>query len=121
MTRTGNTGQVVTGVTGAFHNNFFKIQFDRKILNKDFLVYFLRLPDTQRIIISYAGASTIPDLNHSDFYRILIKIPSPKEQQKIASCLSSLDEIIKAQEDKIEQLKQHKRGLMQGLFPKIEN
>ena len=25
MTRTGNTGQVVTGVSGAFHNNFFKI------------------------------------------------------------------------------------------------
>ena len=119
MTRTGNTGQVVTGVTGAFHINFFKIQFDRKFLNKDFFVYFLRLPHTQRIIMSYAGASTIPDLNHSDFYGILIKIPSLKEQQKIASCLSSLDALITAQTDKIEELKLHKKGLMQGLFPKI--
>ncbi|MDO4764409.1 MAG: restriction endonuclease subunit S [Flavobacteriaceae bacterium] len=41
------------------------------------------------------------------------------EQQKIASCLSSLDELITAQSKKIEQLKQHKKGLMQGLFPKI--
>lgn len=121
MTRTGNTGQVVTGVSGAFHNNFFKIQFDRNILNKDFLVFFLRLPDTQRIILSYAGTSTIPDLNHSDFYRILMKIPSSKEQQKIASCLSSLDALITAQVEKIEQLKLHKKGLMQGLFPKLDD
>lgn len=41
----------------------------------------------------------------------------PQEQQKIASCLSALDTLITAQADKIEQLKQHKKGLMQGLFP----
>jgi type I restriction enzyme S subunit len=51
------------------------------------------------------------------------------EQQKIASCLSALDDLIIAQTKKIEQLHQHKKGLMQGLFPgssrrmfpKIEN
>jgi type I restriction enzyme S subunit len=42
-----------------------------------------------------------------------------KEQQKIASCLSALDELITAQTEKIEQLKLHKKGLMQGLFPKV--
>lgn len=42
-----------------------------------------------------------------------------KEQQKIALCLSSLDELITTQTEKIEQLKQHKKGLMQGLFPKM--
>ena len=42
-----------------------------------------------------------------------------KEQQKISSCLSSLDALIKAQAEKIEQLKKHKKGLMQGLFPKM--
>lgn len=50
---------------------------------------------------------------------ISIPFPSPKEQQKIASCLSSLDALITAQTEKIEQLKLHKKGLMQGLFPKI--
>lgn len=53
---------------------------------------------------------------------VLISFPkNKKEQKKIASCLSSLDELIKAEADKIEQLQQHKKGLMQGLFPKIEN
>ncbi|MBL4905775.1 MAG: restriction endonuclease subunit S [Flavobacteriaceae bacterium] len=42
------------------------------------------------------------------------------EQQKIASCLSALDELITSQTEKIEQLQQHKKGLMQGLFPKID-
>ena len=50
----------------------------------------------------------------------LIIPKSPKEQQKIASCFSSLDALITAQAEKIEQLKLHKKGLMQGLFPKIE-
>lgn len=46
---------------------------------------------------------------------------SGNEQQKIASCISSLDDLITAQSEKIEQLKLHKKGLMQGLFPKIND
>ena len=38
MTRTGNTGIVVTGYEGVFHNNFFKINFDRKKLDKNYLL-----------------------------------------------------------------------------------
>jgi hypothetical protein len=48
-----------------------------------------------------------------------ISMPRKKEQQKIASCLSSLDALITAQAEKIEQLKLHKKGLMQGLFPNL--
>ena len=49
---------------------------------------------------------------------LIFPIPENEmEQQKIASCLSALDEIITAQTEKIEQLQQHKMGLMQGLFP----
>lgn len=67
--------------------------------------------------ISQGG--TFDAVNSDDVRNLLVPIPSPKEQQKIASCLSSLDELITAQSKKIEQLKQHKKGLMQGLFPKI--
>ena len=44
--------------------------------------------------------------------------PTPAEQQKIADCLSSLDELIAAQARKVDALKTHKRGLMQQLFPR---
>jgi type I restriction enzyme S subunit len=50
---------------------------------------------------------------------LLLIPPSEKEQQKIAACLSSLDEIITAQTQKIEQLQRHKKGLLQGLFPNM--
>ena len=51
---------------------------------------------------------------------LLLTPKSEEEQQKIATCLSSLDALITSQAEKIEQLKMHKKGLMQGLFPKIK-
>ena len=44
--------------------------------------------------------------------------PTPAEQQKIADCLSSVDELIAAQARKVAALKTHKKGLMQQLFPR---
>lgn len=50
---------------------------------------------------------------------LIVTVPSPKEQDKIASCISSLDLLITSEAEKIEKLKLHKKGLMQSLFPKI--
>ena len=50
----------------------------------------------------------------------IVRYPTPPEQQKVAECLSSLDGLIAAQAAKIDVLKQHKRGLMQQLFPAPE-
>ena len=46
-----------------------------------------------------------------------VLLPNPIEQQKIAACLSSLDELITAHSQKLDALKEHKQGLMQNLFP----
>lgn len=115
MTRTGNTGQVVTGVNGAFHNNFFKIKFDANV-DKDFLYFFLKSHRTQHTILKLAGTSTIPDLNHGDFYRIKLNLPTLPEQQKIASFLSKIDTKIQYLTQKKELLEQYKKGVMQQLF-----
>ncbi len=96
MTRTGNTGMVITNIEGVFHNNFFKINFDRTLINKDFLVYFLSLEQTQRTILKKAGTSTIPDLNHNDFYSLTIPLPPLNEQIAIANILSDLDRYLYA-------------------------
>ncbi len=47
--------------------------------------------------------------------------PLVSEQQRIADCLSSLDELIAAQGSKLDTLKTHKKGLMQQLFPTMED
>jgi type I restriction enzyme, S subunit len=44
--------------------------------------------------------------------------PPKSEQQKIADCLGSLDELIAEQARKVDALKTHKKGLMQQLFPR---
>lgn len=53
----------------------------------------------------------------SAYQNLPVFVPKPKEQQKIADCLSSLDELITAENQKLEALQQHKKGLMQQLFP----
>lgn len=116
MTRTGNTGIVVSNVEGVFHNNFFKINFDRKKLDKNFLIYYLNHPKTQNKILILAGTSTIPDLNHKDFYSLDVPVPCLEEQQKIADFLSEVDNIIAMSEQEIESLEMQKKGAMQKIF-----
>ena len=116
MTRTGNTGIVVTGVEGAFHNNFFLMDFDKNIIDTTFLVNYLRSPRIQHLILTKAGASTIPDLNHKDFYSIEFPLAPIQEQQKIAKILSTWDKAISTTERLIENSTQQKKALMQQLL-----
>jgi len=57
------------------------------------------------------------NLKYAAFSQVSAPIPTFPEQQKIASCLSSVDELIAAQARKLASLKTHKKGLMQQLFP----
>jgi type I restriction enzyme S subunit len=54
----------------------------------------------------------------SNFAPMSVPVPKPAEQQKIAECLSSVDELMAAQARKLDALKTHKKGLMQQLFPR---
>ncbi len=93
-----------------------------KAINSDFeYLYQHFLSNGFRNYVDNVNTSSgIPHISAKQIRDFRIGFP-PRivEQQKIASCLSALDELINAQTDKIEQLQQHKKGLMQGLFPKI--
>lgn len=56
-------------------------------------------------------------ISSDGFMAMPLPISSSEEQQKIADCLSSVDELIAAQARKVDALKTHKKGLMQQLFP----
>ena len=57
-------------------------------------------------------------ISSDDFMAMPLPVSTPAEQQKIAECLSSLEELIATQARKVEALKTHKKGLMQQLFPR---
>ena len=75
------------------------------------------LNSVTRSHVSYVGN---PKLMNGVMAKIEIPFPSVPEQQRIASCLSSLDALITAETQKLEALKTHKKGLMQQLFPSPE-
>ena len=116
MTRTGNTGIVVTDVKGVFHNNFFKISYRKDRLVKDYFVAYLRQEWMQQLILTKAGTSTIPDLNHSDFYSIPVIVPPFAEQEAIAEALSDADSLIESLQQLIAKKRQIKQGAMQELL-----
>lgn len=92
----------------------------RTKLNGVFLAYYLNNVK-KRDIAQIAQGISVVHLYSSQLKSLVINIPELEEQQKIASCLSAVDELISTQSKKIEQLRQHKKGLMQKLFPKIDN
>ena len=57
-------------------------------------------------------------ISYQQFGEVEIPVPSNEEQQKIADCLASLDELIQLETQKLDVLKSHKKGLMQQLFPR---
>ena len=65
----------------------------------------------------YSEQTGVPSLTRSSIERIDVEVPNPIEQQRIADCLSSIDSYISSINEKIEQLKAHKKSLMQKLFP----
>ncbi len=97
---------------------------DLNVLRSDidgrFFSYYLN--GVQRSeLAKVAQGDTVAHLYPAQISRLSISVTEEAaEQQKIADCLSALDTRIAAQAAKIETLKQHKRGLMQQLFPAPE-
>jgi type I restriction enzyme S subunit len=87
----------------------------------EFFQYLFKLPATLLTLTSHSRGLTKDRLRlyYDDFARIPLRCPSPEEQQRIADCLTSLDDLIAAQTQKLEALKTHKKGLMQQLFPSL--
>jgi type I restriction enzyme S subunit len=90
----------------------------RSSLNGEFLAYYLSYALKENIS-KIAQGDAVVHLYATQLKKLEISFPSLPEQQKIAACLSSLDDLITAQTQKIEQLQRHKKGLLQGLFPNM--
>lgn len=94
-------------------SNIVWIENTQAELSNELLYYLLSRIDWTRL-----NSNTITRIYGDDLRNLLLAFPTDlEEQQDIADCLTSLDELIAAQAEKIEALKAQKKGLLQGLFP----
>ena len=97
------------------NNHAHVLKFSHKY-TQDIVESYLNMINLQDFLTGMAQ----PKLNRAKLDIIPIPLPEEEEQQKIANCLYEVDKIITEQSNKVEQLKAHKKGLMQGLFPSLE-
>ena len=111
-------GKMALTVTPSITNQQINAVVPNKRALGEFLYYALaNLTPWIKII---PATNTLPIINKTDFSKIAILHPGKDEQQRIADCLTSLDALIAAETQKLEALKTHKKGLMQQLFPSLE-
>lgn len=108
-------------INGYIYDGWFVLREYENHYYKTFLLQLLNSDYMQRQYQKLSAGGIVQNISSEIVYKTILFHTSFREQQKIASCLSSLDALITAQTEKIEQLKLHKKGLMQGLFPKIND
>ena len=84
------------------------------------IFWYYWLVQHQRELVRHSSGSTFLEIRKTGLKQIPIVRPNKDEQQKIADCLGSLDDLVAAGRQKLEALQQHKQGLMQQLFPRLE-
>ena len=108
-----NSGDVALAkINGAINQAILCLKSD---FSNAFIYQYLSLKKNNIVATYIQGGQG--NLSGEIVKSIKLFFPQQKEQQKIASCLSSLDDLITAQTQKLETLKTHKKGLMQQLFP----
>ena len=113
------TGKIYHYINGKYdlHQRCYRLFNFKNILGK-FLFYFFSIHFYKRFS-KMTAKNSVDSIRLNMITEMPIFVPSLPEQQKIADCLTSLDERIEAQGEKIATLKEHKKGLMQQLFPSL--
>lgn len=111
-----NSGEVaLSQIDGAINQAILCL---RHKTNNAFVYHYLT-HIKNRIIAKYLQGGQ-GNLSGQIIKAIHLYFPQPEEQEKVANCLSEMDFILTQQFNKVEKLKAHKRGLLQRLFPSLE-
>ncbi|MDU0612110.1 restriction endonuclease subunit S [Pseudomonas aeruginosa] len=88
--------------------------------NNDFYAYYFQTAGWHQYMRQASSTGARHDrmaITNDDFMAMPLPASTPEEQQKIADCLSSLDDLIRLEAEKLDAITAHKNGLMQQLFP----
>ena len=119
MVRYGvGAGNVYRGLSGAIANNLFQIKPKIENLIENFVYYYLKRGLIRELLQNISGSTTMPNINHKLVYNIPIPIPPKKEQEKITSIISNIENLLESYDEIIKHTKRLKHGLMQQLLTK---
>lgn len=101
-----------------FHQRVYCIyEFKKRLRGKFFFYFFSEFFGSR--VMKMSAKNSVDSVRMAMIAEMPILLPSPQEQERIANCLTSLDDLIAAETLKLDTLKTHKKGLMQQLFPQI--
>lgn len=123
--RTGQVGLAFMGKTGVVYNNCFKVIPNEK-LDSVFIFHWLNSKSIRDYIKSLATGAAQPDLNHDAFKSVKINLPPLPTQKRIASILSTYDDLIENNLKRIKLLEEtaqniYKEWFVNFRFPHYEN
>ncbi|ADQ46634.1 restriction modification system DNA specificity domain [Caldicellulosiruptor kronotskyensis 2002] len=103
------------GADMAFNQSCYGLDAkDKMKLSNDFLYYALKHFITSFLSLAYGNVFNT--ITRETFKEILIPLPPLPEQQRIASILSQIDEVIEKEQAYKEKLERIKKGLMEDLL-----
>lgn len=112
--------RIWNGPPGVLNQHIFKVLMDEQQVKLHFALLVLARVEEQIARRTHGFKASFVHVKKSDLVKVEMLLPSPREQQRIADCLTSLDDLIAAKARKLDALKTHKKGLMQQLFPAFD-
>ena len=112
--------RIWNGPSGVLNQHIFKVLMDEQQITLQFALLVLARVEEEIARRTHGFKASFVHVKKADLVQVEMLLPSVPEQQRIATCLSSLDALITAETQKHEALKTHKKGLMQQLFPSPE-
>lgn len=106
-------------IEGCIYDGWFVLREYEESFDKQYLLQLLNSDILQKQYKRLAAGGIVQNISSEIVYNTNLPKPSKKEQEKIAKILSRADDLIAAQKAKTKSLKKHKKGLMQQLFPSI--
>ena len=89
---------------------------NKGIMVNGFRGYLMTSPNVRKQIKVYAAGAKVLGISKANISKVSLLIPSSMEQEKIASFFSLIDKKIELQTEKVEELTNYKKGIMQKIF-----
>lgn len=105
-------------IDGCIYDGWFVLREYEHYFNKEFLLLQLNSDFLQKQYKILSTGGVVQNISSDIVYSTKLYCPSLEEQEKIASFFSLIDKKIELQTEKVEELKNYKKGIMQKMFPR---